>query len=86
MTCAEGLELWGGAPTYPEWSGIRVCRSSCLLVIPVILALLVDHMDPVLGGLNARPLGVPVGNVWAYRDVPDDALAALSVVRRACRL
>ncbi|PKI62630.1 hypothetical protein CRG98_016982 [Punica granatum] len=26
---------------------------------------------------------VPVSYVWAYRDVPDDALAVLSVVRRA---
>ncbi|OWM85530.1 hypothetical protein CDL15_Pgr013179 [Punica granatum] len=25
----EGLELWGRAPTYPEWSEIRVRRSSC---------------------------------------------------------
>ncbi|PKI63129.1 hypothetical protein CRG98_016461 [Punica granatum] len=39
-----GLGPWGGAPTYPDWSGIRVCRSSCVLV-----------MDPVLGGLDARP-------------------------------
>ncbi|PKI58416.1 hypothetical protein CRG98_021174 [Punica granatum] len=29
---------------------------------------------------------IPIGHVWAYQDFPDDALAALSVVRRACRL
>ncbi|PKI70107.1 hypothetical protein CRG98_009570 [Punica granatum] len=43
-------------------------------------------MDPVLGGLDARPLGILVGYVWAYRDVPDDTLVALSVVRRAHRV
>ncbi|OWM64664.1 hypothetical protein CDL15_Pgr012316 [Punica granatum] len=29
---------------------------------------------------------IPVGHVWAYRDFPDDALAALSVVQHARRL
>ncbi|PKI60646.1 hypothetical protein CRG98_018964 [Punica granatum] len=43
-------------------------------------------MDPVLGGLDTRPLEAPVSFVWAYRDVPDDALVALLVVRRARRL
>ncbi|PKI60627.1 hypothetical protein CRG98_018977 [Punica granatum] len=43
------LTLWDsssgeGVFTYPVDSRIRVCRSSCLLVIPVILALLVDHI------------------------------------------
>ncbi|PKI60805.1 hypothetical protein CRG98_018794 [Punica granatum] len=42
------LALWDsssgeGAPTYPVDSGIRVCRSSYLLVIPVILAVPVNH-------------------------------------------
>ncbi|OWM77819.1 hypothetical protein CDL15_Pgr004513 [Punica granatum] len=26
--CDEGLELWGGVPTYPEVLGIKVCYSS----------------------------------------------------------
>ncbi|PKI71123.1 hypothetical protein CRG98_008491 [Punica granatum] len=43
-------------------------------------------MDPVLGGPDARPPKVPVSHVWAYRDVPDDALAVLLFVRHARRL
>ncbi|OWM63455.1 hypothetical protein CDL15_Pgr020656 [Punica granatum] len=30
-SCDEGLELWGGTPTYPEGSGIRARSSSCCL-------------------------------------------------------
>ncbi|OWM91652.1 hypothetical protein CDL15_Pgr022200 [Punica granatum] len=71
MSCAEGLELWGEAPTYSEWSRIRVCRM---------------QVGPVLGDLNTKPPGAPVSHAWAYRDFLDDALAALSVVQRARRL
>ncbi|OWM90886.1 hypothetical protein CDL15_Pgr027373 [Punica granatum] len=53
---------------------------------PVKNFALTVQMDAALGGLDARPLGAPVSYVWAYRDVPDDALAALSVVLHAYRL
>ncbi|PKI48975.1 hypothetical protein CRG98_030642 [Punica granatum] len=43
-------------------------------------------VDPVLGGLDARPSEVPASHVWAYRDVPDDALAVLLFVRHARQL
>ncbi|PKI59365.1 hypothetical protein CRG98_020233 [Punica granatum] len=43
-------------------------------------------MDPVLGGLDARPSEVPVGHVWACRDIPNDALAVLLFVRHARQL
>ncbi|PKI40339.1 hypothetical protein CRG98_039268 [Punica granatum] len=39
------------------------------------------QVGPVLGGLDARPPRAPVSHAWAYRDFPDDTLAALSVVR-----
>ncbi|OWM87099.1 hypothetical protein CDL15_Pgr027034 [Punica granatum] len=86
-----------GAPTYPVDSGIKVYHSSCLLGIPVILEIPVNHrlvknfvltvhMDSVLGGQDARPLEAPVSYAWAYQDFPDNALAALSFVRHAHRL
>ncbi|PKI72011.1 hypothetical protein CRG98_007557 [Punica granatum] len=40
----------------------------------------------IFEGLDVRPLTVPVGHAWAYRDVLNDALTALSVVRRVHRL
>ncbi|PKI66330.1 hypothetical protein CRG98_013292 [Punica granatum] len=50
----------------------------------VVLAMRANRS--VLGGLDARPPKVPVSHVWAYRDVPDDALAVLLFVRHARRL
>ncbi|PKI49252.1 hypothetical protein CRG98_030361 [Punica granatum] len=50
---------------------------------PVKNFALTVQMDPFLGGLDARPPEVPASHVWAYRDVPDDALAALLFVRHA---
>ncbi|OWM86322.1 hypothetical protein CDL15_Pgr020630 [Punica granatum] len=41
------------------------------------------QVGPVLGGLDARPQGLPLAMYWAYQDIPDNALVALSVVRRA---
>ncbi|OWM64695.1 hypothetical protein CDL15_Pgr010453 [Punica granatum] len=39
--------------------------------------------DPVFESLDKRPPGASTGHAWAYRDVLNDALAALLVVRRA---
>ncbi|PKI64322.1 hypothetical protein CRG98_015287 [Punica granatum] len=65
----------GRAGRYPERARARGA-SSWLARGSVWL-----RMDPILGGLDARPLGAPASYAWAYRDFLDDTLAVLSVVQ-----
>ncbi|OWM82746.1 hypothetical protein CDL15_Pgr008627 [Punica granatum] len=95
--CDEGFYFAGCCVLKDSSSGVkRLCipsgRESEFVVVlaicfgspkrPVKNFALTVQMDHVLRGLDARPPRVPVGYVWDYRDVPDNALAALSIVQR----
>ncbi|PKI48908.1 hypothetical protein CRG98_030684 [Punica granatum] len=75
----KGLELRDGTPTYPVGQGIIAYRSSCWCLL--------ETSGAPFSKASVRGLpGAPVGRVRAYRDVLNDTLAAISVVRHACRL
>ncbi|PKI62264.1 hypothetical protein CRG98_017344 [Punica granatum] len=77
--CDEGFYFAGCCVLKDSSSGIFSFGSPKR---PVKNFALTVQMDHVLRGLDARPPRVPVGYVWDYRDVPDNALAALSIVQR----
>ncbi|PKI63563.1 hypothetical protein CRG98_016043 [Punica granatum] len=63
QSCDEGLDLCGGAPTYPEGSKIRVCRSSCVCCT----------CDPDIISPDARPSGLLLaldGHIETFSKVP----------------
>ncbi|OWM76971.1 hypothetical protein CDL15_Pgr011696 [Punica granatum] len=86
--CDKGFYFAGCLVLRDSSSGVERLRilsgreSESAVALACLWYLWIPFSEAQMQGL----CGVPVSYVWAYRDVPDDALAALSVVRRARRL
>ncbi|PKI76495.1 hypothetical protein CRG98_003113 [Punica granatum] len=66
----QGTRALGGAPTYPDESGIRVSCSSCGL----------QYLWSCYHYPRYEASRAPLGHAQAYRNVLNDALTALSVI------